>query len=261
MIKLTNNIRTNFTAFKVLVWINIRTTILSTKLGYVWWILDPLILMVIYYFLIKGIFGRGGENYHIFVLCGIINWQFFAKSLNASINTLTGNRAVIRQISFPLPVLIAVPVCSNVFFASIGTLVVLAFQPAAINIYALAIVPLLILIGLFSYGFCLFISVCSVFFTDVRKIIPYVIRAGFFLSPVLYDVSRLMDSPDISDPLKKLFQLNPMAWIIPAVRDIILHNEMYDFYPFLIRLIAAILIVQLGLLYTRFNSSTIIKML
>lgn len=261
MLLLVKNIRTNFQAFKVLVGINIKTTVLSTRLGWVWWILDPLIMMGIYYFLIKGIFNRGGDNYHVFVLSGIVSWQFFTRALTGTTNVIIRNKQIIRQIAFPLPVLIAIPIVTHFFFATIGMFIIMLFCYSVISVFTIGIVPLLFMIALLSYGMGLFVSVINVFIGDTRQLLSYVLRAGFFMTPILYPASRLLDSESISGTIKMILQLNPMMWVISAVRTVLIDGGMYDWQEYSLRLLVILLIIQAGLLWLRKNSSKIIKML
>lgn len=218
-------------------------------------------MMAIYYFLVKGVFGRGGEDYHIFVLTGIVIWQFFTKSIMATLNVISGSKQVIRQIAFPLPVLIAIPVVTNFFFAFVGMFIVVIFNFSIISFNVLAIVPLLFIVALLSYGVGLFSSVVSVFFSDIRQLISYILRAGFFISPVLYPTTRLVDSPSIPEQFKFILQFNPMMWILPSARNIVLTGEVYDLGEFTLLLLLVLLLVKVGLIWMRANSSKIIKML
>ncbi|MBM9602682.1 ABC transporter permease [Desulfopila inferna] len=261
MIELARKLTHHFQAFKVLVGVNIRTTVLTTKLGWLWWILDPIIMMSIYYFLIKGVFGRGGENYHLFVLSGIVCWQFFTRALSGTINVIPSNKRIIRQIAFPLPILVAIPIFTHFFFAMIGMVIIISFNFSVTNVATLAILPLLCVIGLLSYGLGLFVSVINVFFADTGKFISYILRAGFFLSPILYPASRLLESQSIPDYIKIILQLNPMVWILPAAREVLLFGQMYDWRGFLILVVFVLFVVQFGLIWLRLNSSKIIKML
>ncbi len=261
MIQLACNINRHYHAFKVLVVVNIRTTVLSTKLGWLWWVLDPLIMMGIYYFLIKGVFGRGGDNFHLFVLSGIVSWQFFTRALTGTINVVASNKQIIRQISFPLPVLVAIPIVAQFFFASIGMVIIMLFNYSVINIATFAIIPLLFAIALLSYGLGLFVSVLNVFIGDTRRFVSYILRAGFFVSPILYPASRLLDSSNIPDQVKFVLQANPMMWLLPAVRKVLLEGEVFDWRALFVLFGCVLLIVQIGLIWLRRNSSKIIKML
>ena len=261
MLQLARNTIRHYPAVRVLVGINIKTTVVSTKIGWVWWLLDPLIMMGIYYFLIKGIFNRGGSNYHVFVLSGIISWQFFTRAITESTHIVTLNKQIIRQIAFPLPVMVVVPVITQLFFAAVGMGVVMIFTYSAINIATLMIIPLLLLIAMFGYGIGLFVSVLSIFLADTGKFVGYLLRAGFFATPILYPASRLLESPNIPEALKMILQINPMLWIIDAVRKVLLEGQMFDMQPFLIFCCVALFIIQIGLLWLRRNASTIVKML
>ncbi len=261
MIRLSSNIYKNFDAFRVLVGVNIKTTVLSTRLGWLWWVLDPLFLMAIYYFLIKGIFGRGGEDYHVFVLTGIVSWQFFARSLTDVIGAIPGNKQIIQQIAFPLPMLVAVPIVTRLFFAMIGIFIIVCFNYSVVGINTLAVFPILLVITLLSYGLGLIVSVVNIFISDIKQFISYILRAGFFCTPILYPASRLLDSPNIPEQVKFVLQLNPMMWTISALRDVLLIGELYSWLEFTYVLFVAVLIVQIGLFWMRSVSSRIIKML
>ncbi len=261
MIRLSQNIYSNFSAFKVLVGVNIKTTVLSTRLGWLWWVLDPLFLMAIYYFLVKGIFGRGGDDYHVFVLIGIVSWQFFARSLTDATGTIHGNKQIVQQIAFPLPILIAVPIVTRLFFAMIGMLIIVCFQYSVVSVNTLAIFPVLFVIALLSYGFGLIVSVIHVFVSDIRQFITYILRAGFFCTPILYPASRLLESPNIPEQVKFILQLNPMMWTISALREVLLAGGAYSWQEYIYVLILTLAIVQLGLMWLRSRTSLIIKML
>jgi len=261
MFEFIGNVKKHFYAIKVLVDINIKSTVLNTKLGWVWWILDPVIMMAIYYFLIKGIFGRGGENYHIFVLTGIIIWQAFTKSVNNSMNTIIGNKQIVKQIAFPLPLLVAIPILTNLFFALVGIIIIALVNYKFIGIHTLAILPILFLIGFLSYGIGLFVSGISVLIRDSQKIIFYILRAGFFLSPVLYPATRLLESDRISDNIKMLLQLNPMMWILTASRTVLVEGNLFNWREFFILAGIVFILVHLGLRWLKSYNNKIIKML
>ncbi len=261
MIRLSQNIYSNFSAFKVLVGVSTKTTVLSTRLGWLWWILDPLFLMGVYYFLIKGIFGRGGEDYHVFVLTGIVSWQFFARALTDSMSAIPANRQILQQSGFPLSVLVAIPIVARFFFAVIGVFIVMLFNYPVISLNTLAVFPVLIVIAILSYGLGLFASVINVYVSDIKQLITYVLRAGFFCTPILYPASRLLDSPNIPDAIKAILKLNPMMWVITALREVLLEGRLYNWQEFTVVLFVTLLIAQLGLLWMRICAPKIKKML
>ena len=89
----------------------------------------------------------------------------------------------------------------------------------------------------------------------------YILRAGFFLSPVLFSPTRITESERIPEFVKTLYGLNPMAWIMTSLRSILLEGEMFVWSEFFILMLVIIVIIQIGLIWMRMNTSRIIKML
>ncbi|MFH0351362.1 MAG: ABC transporter permease [Chromatiales bacterium] len=251
----------NRDAFLSLVQLHLKTSISRTALGYLYWLLDPLFLMAVYYFLVMIIFQAGEEDFHLFLLCGVIPWLFFSRALSQSTRAISANSELIRQIGIPIQTIVAVPIVVQFVFAAIGLLIVMAWSRQALGFQLLATVPLLVLIGVYSYGLALFLSVCEVHFRDTNEIMGYALRAGFLLTPILYPTSRVLESGSIPDAAKLLFQANPMAWIISSLRDLILTSSMYGWQPFAGLLVAGLLLVQLGLIWNRWQSRKIVKLL
>ena len=73
----------------------------NSIIGYFWTILEPLLLSAVYYFLFTIISGNPEERYPLWIILGVVTWQFFSRGLNESVNCLTGNKNMIRQIYFP----------------------------------------------------------------------------------------------------------------------------------------------------------------
>lgn len=261
MIRNCSELLRNRDALLTLVQFHLKTTVSRTALGYLWWLLDPLLLMAVYYFVVSIVFKRGGEDYHLFVLCGIIPWLFFTRAVRESAQALNANPALIRQIGMPIQTIVAVPIVVHFVFAAIGLVIIMAWSRQTPGFHSLATLPLLVLIGVYAYGLALFLSVCEVYFRDTKEILGYVLRAGFLLTPILYPTSRVLESGSIPDAAKLIFQANPLAWIISSLRDLILAGSMYEWQPFVGLLVAALLLVQLGLIWSRWQSRKIVKLL
>ncbi|WP_165855393.1 ABC transporter permease [Marinobacter sp. JSM 1782161] len=261
MLQLMTDLRRYRHALAALWVMDIKSTVASARLGWLWWFLDPLVMMMIYYFIIRVVFQRGGENYHLFVLCGIVSWQFFARSVSSCVGAITGKRGIIRQTSTPMAILIAVPCAVQFFFAAIGMAIVSLWSYSALGAQTLAIVPLLVLIFLLAYAVGVLMAVTQVFLADTAKFVGYLLRAGFFLSPVLYPASRVLEAQNVPEVAKTLFNLNPMAWVIESMRGVVLDGQLFNAWHWLGWMGGAILVLQLGLMYLRRSSNSIIKSL
>ncbi len=261
MIRLYDEIVTHRTALLTLVEVNVKTTVSSTRLGWLWWLFNPLITMAIYYFFVNVILGRGGDNYHLFVLTGIVAWQFFAVALAGSTTVIINNQQLIRQVALPISMLVTIPPLVQLFFGAVGTSIIMLWNYSAVGLHSFAVIPLLLLVAMVSYGLGLFLAVFNVYIKDTKEIIGYILRAGFFLSPVLFPASRIIESDRIPEIAKVLFQLNPMSWIITSLRTILLDGKLYSWQEFFILFALILLLIQAGLFWIRRQGSQIIKML
>ena len=261
MLQLFNDLRQHHHALLTLFQVNVKTTVASARLGWLWWFIDPLVMMAIYYFIIHVVFQRGGENYHLFVLTGIVVWQFLARTLSASVTAFSNNRGIIRQTRTPMALLVAVPAVVQLFFTSIGILIVTAWSFSSIGWQSLALLPLLFLVFCLAFAIGLFVAVIQVHFADTAKLLTYCLRAGFFLSPVLYPASRVLEAEGIPETFKGLFMANPAAWLIESFRVVILEGGMFSWYQYAGLLALALVLMQLGLSYLRASSNVIVKTL
>jgi len=94
-------------------------------LGYLWWVLDPILLMLIFWILIGMIFQRGGPDFPLFVLCGLFPHRAFTVSFSKSVNSLVSAFGVISQIHFPRIYLALKGVISNHFKLLFGFIVLI----------------------------------------------------------------------------------------------------------------------------------------
>lgn len=189
----------------------------STFLGYVWWVLDPLLLMMVYFVLVEVIFDRGIEHYPVFILSAILPWKWFNSSVQGSIGVLLGRERLIKQVPFPKVVLPLSLTLANLVSFGFGLLVLLAFVLAyRIEITEAVVAMPVIIVGQFglTFGIAMFFSAVAVFFRDVRNMLQYAFRLWFYLSPALYPVTFVPE--DLRDTYRLL---NPFARIFPAYRD------------------------------------------
>lgn len=279
MFQYANNVLQNRWALLALTKVDLKLTVSTTKLGWIWWVLDPLIMMTIYYFMVGVVFQRGGDDYHLFALTGIVSWSFFSRSLRKVSSSISTNSSLLVNTSIPLEIFTIAPAITQCFFAVVGYTIIIVWVciGALINseggvvtqliflfnhvIYCSQIIPLVFLILLFSYAIGLFFAIVSVFISDLSKFIDYALRGGFFLTPILYSASRVMDSERIPDILKFVYSLNPMGWIITSMRDVILEARLINFNAYILFLIVGLVFVQLAIMLLRCSKIKLSKYL
>jgi lipopolysaccharide transport system permease protein len=251
MLKLAKNIKRHYPAVQALVVADIKTNVAATKLGWLWWLLDPILQMAVYYFVICVVFQRGGPGYHIFLLTGIVYFQLFSRTVTGCTNALKANAGLVLQSGISLEIFTLAPALVSSFFALCGLLIVASASPGVLGLHLFGVLPLVILTATFALSMGLFFSVFNVLLRDTNKIVTYLMRFIFFFSPILYSPDRIIGSESIPEILKTIYNINPLAYIAPAARDIVLKGSLANFHSILIWFAAAFASLQLGLWFFR----------
>jgi len=221
-------IRLGFRHYKNLIvhkaWADFRAEAERTYLGVLWWILDPLINMVIYY-LVFGLFLRIGTNDFIpFLLTGLVVWRFIEATVVRAANSILQNVAMVRQVSFKKIIfpLIAMATCMMEYVFSLALLVVVllisGYRPGVTWLAA----PLLLAVELVMVlAMSLPLAVMVTFVPDVGKLITQVLRIIFYLSGIFYSAERLPAA------VRPWLKLNPAIHLVEGMRDVL----MYGVWP------------------------------
>jgi ABC-type polysaccharide/polyol phosphate export permease len=227
---------------------NLKRQNKNSTLGYLWWLLDPIMMTGVYYLLVAVLFRRGGSNqpYILFVLCGLLAWKAFSGSVSQSIQSIVSQAGIIRAVGFPKAVLPLSLVLSNTVFFLFGLVVAvgigLLYGPEHgtwPNVYYLMLPVVIFLQILFTLGIALVMSAVGVLFRDSANIAGHILRMWYFLSPGLYSLDR------IPERMQFYFRLNPFCELMTAYRDILMHGRMpatYDLvYPFIVGVVTLLL--------------------
>jgi lipopolysaccharide transport system permease protein len=196
---------------------DIRLKYRDSKLGYVWSILEPLLMTGVYVVLFTVIAGKPEPLYPLWVVIGVITWNFFGKALTGSLTALTGNEGIIKQVYFPRILFAVTSVGSGAVMAALSLLVAVPFlvYHGILPTAGLLLVPAgLLLTGLFAMGLGLALACLNVVFRDAEFIMRFAVRAGFYLSPVMWTFHMV---PKTRASMAVL--LNPMAVPITMVRN------------------------------------------
>jgi ABC-2 type transport system permease protein len=190
----------------------------GSVLGYLWSLLRPLAIFLILYVVFVRFLGVGGgiPHFPVYLLLGIVLWNFFMEITSGSIASVVGKGDLIRKISFPKYVIVAAGTTSAIINFLINLLVVVVFMiVSGVDINSTALYfPLLILELLFlSTGIAFFLSAAYVKFRDIGYIWEVIVQGAFYATPILYP----LDNP-VPLLAQKILILNPMAQIIQDAR-------------------------------------------
>ena len=214
-----------------------------TYIGILWWILDPLLQMGIFY-LVFGVGLRGTgrtENFVQFLLIGIIIWRWFATSVNFSSGAIMQNRNLVLRLDIDKWVFPATLIAGNAFKFSIAYAMLIGFlmysgMPLSWHYLQL---PLLLMVQLtFIAGVAFVLAALVPLLPDLRNVVSHLLMLMFFLSGIFYDADEMPEK------FQWVFDINPMVHVIQANRSIMLYGEMPAWLPLL-----AVFAIGLGLMW------------
>lgn len=193
-------------------------------LGYAWSLLRPLFLFVTLY-IVFAKFLRVGDaipHYPVYLLLGIVLWNYFVEITTGSVGAVVGKGDLLRKINFPKYVIV-LSGCASAFINLILNFIIIAIFMAItgvdIGLASLAIVPLVFELTVFALGLAFFLSAIFVKFRDVGYIWEVITQAAFYATPILYPLTLV--------PLtaQKLLLLNPVAQVIQDARHVLVSPE------------------------------------
>jgi lipopolysaccharide transport system permease protein len=207
--------------------ISIRFT--GSALGLAWAVLQPLTLVILYWFVFSIILSRStgpGGDYMYVLLAGLLPWLAFNEGVVRSTTSIVDNSAIVRRLSLKSEVLVAVPHISAIFFEIIALTIFAAILAVSGHaLWGLWVLPFAIVMQfLLQMGAGLFLSAIHVFFRDVVQLLGFVLSIGFYLSPILYDVPPRFAAAFAWNPLTPLFGLFRTALLgqaLPPVGSIV----------------------------------------
>jgi len=195
----------------------------NSILGLLWSLLEPLLTFIVLYFVFSYLMKLNVEHYQLFLFLGIICWDLFEKGTTMSLYSITSKPSLVKKVYFPREVLV-LGMCFTALLMVFFEFVVFALFMLLLGVTPPLTSPifLFILLGEFLIvtGLSLFLSALNVYYRDVQYIWAVLLRALFFLTPIIYPVS-------IYPPqYVGLFLLNPMARVVEASRKVLIYNTL-----------------------------------
>jgi ABC-2 type transport system permease protein len=187
-------------------------------LGYAWSLLRPLLLFAIIYIVFVYFLkiSKGIPHYPVYLLLGIVIWNFFGEMTSQSLGSIVGRGSLIRKIHIPRWIIVlssSISALISVLLNLVVVAVVVVVNHLNPNLHMLLLPLSLVEVYLFALGISLFLSAAFVKFRDVSYIWEVIMQAGFYITPIIYPVSKITNLT-----LQKILMLNPMAQAIQDAR-------------------------------------------
>lgn len=228
-------------------------------LGFVWSFLDPLLLFFTYMILVHYIFGRGGPQFPVLLFISLLSWRWFTSSLSRSVTSITSKVGLVQSVRFPLAILPLSGIIIGFFDLLFGfvILVPMLFIFEASFTANILWLPLLLFIQLIgTIGACLIFAVVGTHLSDLGNIIQFLIRVGFYLSPILYSVEDT-----VPERLATLYMMaNPFAGLLESYKNVVIRGLPPNEYA-LVGMAVALIVFLVGLWYFSRDEYRLVKVI
>jgi len=190
----------------------------GSAIGYAWSLLRPLLIFLILYVVFARFLrlGAGVPHYPVYLLLGLVIWNFFADMTGQSLGSIVARGDILRKVSIPRWIIV-VSASLSVLINLVFNLLVLAIFMVATHVpvgWGVVTLPLLFAeVYIFALGLSFFLAAAFVKYRDVRYLWEVITQAFFYLTPIIYPLSRIKNPT-----IRKLILINPMAQAIQDAR-------------------------------------------
>jgi ABC-2 type transport system permease protein len=235
----------------------------DSVLGFLWSLLKPLLMFAILYFVFGHLLKIGSsiEHYAVYLLLGVVLWNFFVEATSQGLSAIVARGDLIRKINFPKYIIVVSGTISALINLGINLVVIAVFMVfngvELLNTAPLFILPILGLYVL-SLSIAFFLAAANVKYRDVGHIWEIIIQAAFYATPILYPISVVLQQ---SQTVGNILMLSPVAqWIQDARYLLITHQttttaSLFDqWYMIAIPYVITVIIIIFAVLYFKKSS-------
>lgn len=216
--------------------------------GFLWTLLNPLLMLVVYSVVFQFVFRTGIEHYSIYLFICLMPWNAFANTIAVGTPCIANNASILKKVYFPREILPLAVVISNTiqyFFSAVIIFIALLISGVGVSWFALFL-PLIVLIqAIFSLGVVFILCSINVYMRDVQYMMNPIMMIWMYACPILYSISM------IPEKYLSIYKLNPMVSIMQGYQDILYSKTWPDFTNLGIVALVSVVILIIG--YLIFN--------
>ena len=207
--------------------------------GFLWTLLNPLFMLVIYSVVFKFVFRNNIDHYPIYLFIMLMPWNAFNSMIMNESTCVSNNASIIKKVYFPrevLPLSVVISYTIQYCFSLIVTIIAILVSGVGLSFNAL-LLPLIMLVQVtFAFGIILMISAANVYVRDVQYMMNPIMMIWMYASPILYSISM------VPEKFLSIYKLNPMVTILGGYKSILYDKTLPDF-----RALGIVFLVSLGL--------------
>jgi lipopolysaccharide transport system permease protein len=206
--------------------LNLKSEASKTYLSYAWWLLEPALMVAIYYIVFAIFLARGSADFVVFLVCGTIPFMWLDKSVRNAAGSISAGAGLISQASVPKPLFPMLVVFQDTVKQSVVFLCMFAFLGAygmEITWVWLTVIFVILTQLLFICALCLLVAAITPFLPDFRFLVATAMTALMFGSGVFYSYQDVLQPNH-----QRYFLYNPVANLIKNYRQVLMENNIPD---------------------------------
>lgn len=238
----------------------LKSEVSDSYLNWLWWVIEPLCFMIIYTFVFGVIFKSKEPYFASFVFIGLTAWEFFNRMITGSVNLISSNRDLVTKVYIPKYILLLSKSYTYLFKMGISLLIafgLMLFQQVPLSFCILFIIPVLIILYIFSFGLGMILMHFGVILSDLSNLTKIVLRMVFYLSGVFYNIRTRLDGT-----LQYiLLRANPVAFLMDELRKALIEAQLPSFEGLLFWLFIAVVLNIIGIIVIHKNENSYAKVI
>lgn len=229
---------------KQLVLKDIKLKYRRSFLGYVWSVLNPLMVMVVMYLVFSHMFRFEVQNYPAYLIIGQTLFTFMTEATNQALFSITGNGPLLKKVYVPKYIFTLSKVTSslvNLLFSLGAMVIVFIISKVQFSFYMLLVPVVLVEVYIFCLGLGLFLAQITVFFRDIQYIYSVLTTAWMYLTPLFYPMEQLPEAMQ-----QAIMTFNPMYHYVTQFRTLVLEQSIPDIGTLVYGFVLAFVFLLLG---------------
>lgn len=241
-------------------------------LGWTWSLINPATTILVYTLVFSVIFrapippaGNGElESFALFLFTALVLWNFFQGTMMSGMASLVGAGDLRRKVYFPEEVPVLASLAANVVQTGIELAVLLAIMAVLANISwtAILIVPILLLLGVFTLGLALLVAVANLRYRDVGYLVGVVLNFLLYLTPIIYPLTIVPPDYDVLGiKVIDVLEANPLTTFVGAARDALYFLDVPPLSSWIEMTVISVAVLFVGWTVFRRSAATVVDQL
>ncbi|MGF1688927.1 ABC transporter permease [Photobacterium japonica] len=217
-----------------------KANVRGTILGYLWWFIEPMMLIALYSYVVGIVFGHSGPDRILMIAIGVTLWKWWSTALSAATTSFNRYKGIVTQVKMPLPILPISEVFGQTYLFVFGyillqsILLYMGYVPDVIALSVTFIASVIVVSGL-----SLALAILNVFVRDTAFLVGFGLRILFYLTPIIYSADR------VPEKYQWLVTVNPLAVLIEMYNKALIYPSTVSLqHNFIVLILSVVMLIS-----------------